>query len=97
MLFDLCVATLLRLGADASRANHEGRTALHWIASAGFHGCNAEAVVAMLVDGGCDAAARNADGQTAGEVAARWARTEWGMQFDEWVRAAGARGSLRAA
>ena len=61
-----CVAELLRLGADATRVDNAGRTALHLFSERGREESEGMEVVRLLVAAGCDAAACDNDGNTVG-------------------------------
>ena len=85
----LCVAEMLRLGADARRVNNDGWTALHLIAHfADRGGDGAGGVVRQLVAAGCDAAVRDNRGRTAVELARTEQGAEWATEFEGWVAAA---------
>lgn len=82
-----CVAEMLRLGADATRANKYGRTALHHVARRGSDRGGRE-VVRLLVAAGCDPEARDTSGNTAQEHAYTHHGDHWGYTIASWIRAA---------
>ena len=84
-----CVVEMLRLGADARRADNDGWTALHRVAAGAVGGIVGDGggVVRLLVAAGCDAAARDNDGRTAIELARGWHGAEWATVIEGWVAA----------
>lgn len=84
----VCVAEMLRLGADARRVDNNGMTALHCVAGRGGDGGGGAEVVRLLVAAGCDAAVRDNDGDTAVELARPRGGDVYGRTFEGWVAAA---------
>lgn len=80
-----CVAELLSQGADPSRVDNNGRTALHHAATMVMIDDSVDDIVKMLVLAGCDGEIRDKNGQTAVDVAKKFGGVDVAAEFREWI------------
>jgi len=92
-----CVAELLKLGANVSVTNKNGRTALHMlVCGMSMNGRDVdtshltpkfENMTRMLATAGCDPSTQDRSGETAANKLRKMMNDRMASQFEEWLRA----------